>query len=161
MKSKTIEYFEYTSEDELKPEYHHLLSLAREASHSAYAPYSGFHVGAAVLLANKEIITGNNQENAAYPSGLCAERVAIFAASAGHPGIPITAIAIYAATEKFDFTEPVAPCGSCRQVMTEYEKLFEQDITIIMGSVSGKVIMIQKADDLLPFAFHEKKLKIK
>ena len=96
-----------------------LMNKAHEARENAYAPYSQFKVGAALQLDSGEIILGNNQENAAYPSGLCAERVAIFHASATHPNAIITSMAISARSLKNKVTSPVAPCGACRQVMVE------------------------------------------
>ena len=92
-----------------------LLRQAHEATDNSYVPYSKFHVGAAVRLANGDIVKGNNIENAAYPSGLCAERVALFSAQAQYPDVPVEALAITARSEITDVTDPVAPCGACRQ----------------------------------------------
>lgn len=148
----------YEKESELDSNDKSLLQEAREASLSAYSPYSGFSVGAAVRLKNGIIIRGNNQENAAYPSGLCAERVALFFASSHYPGIPIEAIAVTAKTKARVISEPIALCGSCRQVLSEYENLHGQPIRIIMCGESGPVVIFGKASDLLPMSFSSKDL---
>ncbi|HAQ64432.1 MAG TPA: cytidine deaminase [Bacteroidales bacterium] len=135
-----------------------LLQQAREASLLAYSPYSGFSVGAAVRLKNGVIVQGNNQENAAYPSGLCAERVALFFASSRYPGIPFEAIAVTARTKARLISEPIALCGSCRQVLSEYEMLHGQPIRIIMCGETGPVVVFEKASDLLPMNFSAKDL---
>ena len=157
--SLRVDYVEYDSTETLLPADRQLLDKATSASASAYAPYSGFSVGAAILLANGLVILGNNQENSVYPSGLCAERVALFAASANHPGIPIVAIAITATTDRFKMDGPVTPCGSCRQVLAEYEQLHGQPIRIIMSSPSGDVRIVEGSGSLLPFLFHAEQLK--
>lgn len=157
--SLRVDYVEYDSSEKLLAADRQLLDQATLASASAYAPYSGFSVGAALLLANGLVILGNNQENSVYPSGLCAERVALFAASANHPGIPIIAIAITASTERFEMDGPVTPCGSCRQVLAEYEQLHGQPIRIIMSSSSGNVRIVETTGSLLPFLFHAEQLK--
>jgi len=113
---ETVEYFEYKNITELNPEDRILLSHAEQSVETAYAPYSGFSVGSAVFLENNEIVSGSNQENVAYPAGLCAERVALFYASAKYPDVPVKAIAIAARSADFDISKPVTPCGSCRQV---------------------------------------------
>lgn len=154
-----INYVEYDSTEMLLPADHQLLEKATLACKSAYAPYSGFSVGTALLLADGKVILGNNQENSVYPSGLCAERVALFAASANHPGIPILSIAITATTDRFVMDGPVTPCGSCRQVLAEYEQLHGQPIRIIMSGSSGNVRIIEGTDGLLPFLFHAEQLK--
>lgn len=129
-----------------------LIENAKIASENAYAPYSKFHVGAAVLLANGEIINGNNQENAAYPSGLCAERTALFYANAQYPNIAVEAIAIVASNNG-DFTDnPCTPCGSCRQVLLEVENRFEHPVKIIMYGKS-KIYEAASIKDLLPLSF--------
>ncbi|MDD2963150.1 MAG: cytidine deaminase [Bacteroidales bacterium] len=135
-----------------------LMKKAREAASMAYAPYSGFHVGAAVRLANGAIVTGNNQENAAYPSGLCAERVAVFYASSQYPDVPIEAIAVTARTKVRTISEPVSPCGACRQVLSEYETLHQTPIRIILAGETGPVVEFAKASDLLPMNFTSKDL---
>ena len=136
-----------------------LLKEAWDASESAYAPYSKFHVGAAVRLGNNLILRGNNQENGAYPSGMCAERVAVFSASAMYPGIPIKTIAVVAKTDVFDLSDPVTPCGACRQVISEYEMLSGQPIRILLQGNSEKIWMIDGIANLLPLMFHGGELK--
>ena len=154
--------FTYTIYDhagELDQDDGSLLAKAREARNNAYAPYSKYHVGAAVLLENGVIISGNNQENMAFPSGLCAERVAIFAASASYPGVAVKTIAISANSEKFPVTEPVPPCGSCRQAMIEYEISQSRKIRVILQGDTGKVFVIESVESLLPLSFNENGLK--
>src|SRR6188508_1372094 len=112
---------EFETSNQLNAEDQKLLGKARETVQNAYAPYSNFYVGAAVLLDNGVTVIGNNQENASYPLGLCAERVAIFAASAQYPGIAIKSIAITARSNQFVIDKPIAPCGACRQAIAEYE----------------------------------------
>jgi len=157
--SLRIDYTEYDSIETLTTTDHELLDKAILACSSAYAPYSGFSVGAALRLANGKVILGNNQENSAYPSGLCAERVALFSASANYPGIPIEAIALTATTGRFVMNGPVTPCGACRQVLAEYENLHGSKIKIIMSSASGRVRIVEGTESLLPFLFHANELK--
>lgn len=146
-------YFVIEDKTQLPFEIQKLMARAIEYSHSAYAPYSLFNVGAAVLLNNDEIICGNNQENIAYPSGICAERVALFQASAQYPDTPVKAIAIHAFSEKFDPAKIVTPCGACRQVMAEYETKGRQPIDVYMVSGEGEVILVKGIDLLLPLMF--------
>lgn len=138
---------------ELSPDDQNLIALARKMTNNAYAPYSDFQVGAVIQLENGEIIKGSNQENAAYPSGLCAERVAIFAASANHPGVKIKTIAVSAKTKHHLMDYPVSPCGSCRQVLLEYEAKQKEPIRMLLSGVSGKILIIDKVQDLLPLSF--------
>ncbi len=135
-----------------------LVSKAMESSRNAYAPYSKFHVGSAVMLDDQTIITGNNQENIAYPSGLCAERVALFWASSQYPNQKINTIAIAAYSLNFEVINPVTPCGSCRQVMVEYETKQESPITILLVG-KNHIYKIAEASYLLPLVFHEVGLK--
>ncbi len=130
-----------------------LLQSAKDACLSAYAPYSNFQVGAAVLLKNQLIIKGNNQENAAYPAGLCAERVALFNASSNYPKEEIEALALTIDFEGKDLSEPVFPCGSCRQVILEYEEKFQQPITLFIIGPSDEVVKIDSIKTILPFSF--------
>jgi cytidine deaminase len=153
------EFLEYSSAEELNSEEKKLLVAARDASENAYAPYSKFHVGAAVLLENNKIVIANNQENAAYPSGLCAERIAIFSAAAQNPGIAIKAVAVIASSVEFTIDNPVTPCGACRQVMAEYETLHNQEIKIIMSGKSGPVLVSESVKNLLPLLFSASNLK--
>ncbi len=150
---------EYDSPEKLTPEDKELVNKAKKAAEVAYAPYSKFFVGAAVKLENGKTVIGSNQENAAYPSGLCAERVAIFAASSLYPGVAIKTIAVTAKAEKFIINNPVTPCGSCRQVLIEYEHKFGKPIRIILTGAKGKVFIIDKAEDILPLSFNSDELK--
>jgi cytidine deaminase len=150
--------FEYDSVNELSQEDQNLIQKSKQGVKNAYAPYSKFHVGAAVLLENGEIITGTNQENAAYPSGLCAERVAIFYANSIFPDVPVKAIAVTAYTKDEFTTEPVPPCGSCRQVISESETRFDKPIRIILVGRS-KIILIENSKALLPLHFDDGFLK--
>jgi len=135
-----------------------LIEAAKSATKRAYAPYSGFSVGAAVLLANGEIMTGNNQENAAYPSGLCAERTTVFFTNATYPDQTIEAIAV-AAWHKGQFTSDViTPCGACRQVLLETENRFGTPMRVLMYSVEG-VYVVNSVKDLLPLSFGDEMLK--
>jgi cytidine deaminase len=148
-----ISYTELAGKNELDQIDHDLVKRAEEALKHAYADYSRFYVGAAVLLENGVIITGNNQENVAYPSGICAERVALFYASSQYPNVKIKTIAVMAKSIKFSPQMPVSPCGSCRQVITEYEQKYTSPIKIIMASEDGKIIITNNAKSLLPFVF--------
>ena len=148
-----VEFQEYQSLDQISQDDRDLCKAAERAGRDAYAPYSQFNVGAAVKLGNGEIYTGNNQENSAFPSGLCAERVAVFGASSHFPGVKIEAIAITARSEKRELTEPVSPCGACRQVMVEYEINQKTPIRVLMMHTDGRVRVAERAQDMLPFAF--------
>lgn len=130
-----------------------LMQQAIAARHRAYAPYSKFTVGCALLLDNGEVITGNNQENAAYPSGLCAERVAIFAAGATYPGVGIHMMALTASPEDDSLSTPVPPCGACRQSIAEYENRQQNPIPIYFMGAAGQVVQAQSLEDLLPLVF--------
>lgn len=153
-KEFNIKYLEFESIDELDNEKRDLLSEAVKACSNAYSPYSGFSVGAAVKSSDCRIIAGNNQENAAYPSGLCAERVAIFSAVSQFPDIKITHLAISVKTVNGRVHTPVAPCGACRQVIAEYEHRQGSKIEIIFSSETGKTIVVNGIDTLLPFTFN-------
>jgi cytidine deaminase len=149
--------YEYQSIDELSENDQNLLQEARRITASAYAPYSGFHVGAAVLLENGIVVTGNNQENSAYPSGLCAERVALFYANANFHKVPVKAIAISAAKNGGLVTEPVKPCGSCRQALAETEVRFNTPIRIILDG-QDSILVLNGVESLLPLSFSKKDL---
>lgn len=148
----------YDHINELPDQIKKLMLEAQKARELAYAPYSRFKVGAAVLLANEQIVLGNNQENAAYPSGLCAERVAVFAAGANYPETEIKAIAITARAGDRILTEPIAPCGSCRQAMAEYEYKQHSPIEVFFMGEDGPVYRLKSVADLLPFGFSSKYL---
>ncbi|WP_439182617.1 cytidine deaminase [Carboxylicivirga taeanensis] len=152
----SIEAFD--TKDELTAQEQILIDAAEKACHKAYAPYSEFSVGAAVLLENGEIITGSNQENAAYPSGLCAERTAMFYANAQFPDTPVSSIAIIAMNQDGIIDKPVAPCGACRQVLLETELRFEQPYDIILVGASA-IHKIKSSKDLLPLSFVGEGLK--
>jgi cytidine deaminase len=156
---KQLEFTEYDEISELSNSEQSLLNSAKVIAHSAYAPYSNFKVGAAILLKNGEVVVGNNQENIAYPSGLCAERVAIFHAGATHPNEPISTIAIYAESEKMPVDTPISPCGACRQVIMEYRQKQTTPIRVILMPQKGKVWVFECVSDLLPYAFDLKGLK--
>lgn len=155
----TSEITELDSAEELNSEEKNLLNLAKTASESAYAPYSNFFVGAALLLENGKIITGNNQENVAFPSGLCAERVAFFSAAAQYPGVPIKSIAITAGSKKMTMDKPVTPCGACRQVMAEYEDRHKKNIRVILAGEKGKIFILDNIKSLLPLMFSGEALR--
>lgn len=157
-KKLNIDFTEYKNIDELDNEAKMLLIEARKYLNHAYAPYSKFKVAAALLLDNNEIVMGTNQENAAYPSGLCAERVAMFYASSKFPQTGFKAIAITANNISDTLKQPVFPCGSCRQVMLEYETLQNKPIRFILSGTDGKVIIINGINNLLPFSFDAESL---
>ena len=139
--------------EELSEIYKNLMDRSIEAQLNAYAPYSNFKVGAAILLEDGTIFTGNNQENSAFPSGLCAERVAIFACSAQYPNIKINVIAISSNLEKIDINTVLAPCGSCRQSMYEYESKQNKPIRVLLKGVDNEVVEFLSVSDLLPLVF--------
>lgn len=143
----------YDSIDELTEQDAWLLSEAREVTQNAYAPYSHFKVGAIAKLDNGETVAGSNQENASFPVGLCAERVLLASAASLFPKIPIEAMAISYHNENGDSSHPISPCGMCRQSLLEYESRVHQPIRIILGGLSGKVYIIDKASMLLPLSF--------
>jgi len=128
------------------------IEAAKEASYRAYAPYSNFLVGASVLLEDRTVITGNNQENAALPSGICAERTAIFSANSLYPELSIDMLAIAAQSKGAFLQKPVTPCGSCRQVLLESEKRFGKEIEIYLYGTE-KIYYIKGAETLLPLSF--------
>ncbi|AZQ64258.1 cytidine deaminase [Flammeovirga pectinis] len=152
-----IEIIAYSNLEELSNEDQKLLSLAEKATFSSYAPYSNFNVGAALILENGEIISGNNQENAAYPSGMCAERTAMYFAGATYPNKTIKTIAIAARKGEENTFIPISPCGACRQAMLEYEAKQEKPIRVIMKGVND-IYELASVSDLLPFKFTQKDL---
>ena len=136
---------------ELSDEERFWIDTAIISSKQAYAPYSDFNVGAAVVLDNGQIVTGNNQENAAYPSGLCAERVALFYAGAQYPDVPVKALVVVAT--KNEVVQPhISPCGACRQVLLETEKRYKQSIRLLLCG-NDDVYSIDSAESLLPLSF--------
>lgn len=155
----TVKLEVYSSINELEANDQELVRAAISASNEAYAPYSQFYVGAAIRLKNGEMIKGSNQENVAYPSGLCAERVAVYYASATFPNEEIETIAITAKTDNFEIQSPITPCGACRQAIAEYEIKQQKPIRIIMSLEDGEVYICEGIKMLLPFMFNEQELK--
>lgn len=144
-----IDYFLYR--ESYPRGYEELCRAALKATENAYCVYSGFAVGAAVLMNNGEVVCGSNQENAAYPSGLCAERTALFYACSAYPETGVAAIAIAARDKGVEVDEYVTPCGACRQVMSEIIERYHADFDVIL--VGKKRTLLVKASQLLPFAF--------
>ncbi|MDB5253793.1 MAG: cytidine deaminase [Flaviaesturariibacter sp.] len=161
MKEQKFEfnYKVYDSIEELPEEQQWLLNEAREVTANAYAPYSHFQVGAVARMANGEIITGSNQENASFPVGLCAERVLLASASSVFPRIPVTTMAISYKGEGHLSDHPISPCGICRQSLQEYESRVNQPIQLILGGLTGPVYVIDSAKRLLPLAFTSEELR--
>ncbi len=154
---KVICYLKVVKYDELNDTDKLLVDKAKEQTQNAYAPYSTFQVGAAIELDNGVIIGGNNQENAAYPSGLCAERVAMFYANAQYPNTAVNTIAIAGYTKGAFLNLPITPCGSCRQVLLETETRFEKDIRVILYG-SDEIFIINNVKQLLPLCFEKSSL---
>ena len=136
-----------------------LIESAKENLANAYAPYSGFHVSASILLENGIIINGTNQENIAYPSGLCAERVALFFAGSNYPNINIKTMAISAKYLDSDINDVISPCGACRQVMAEYQQKQNTNIRVILHSENNEVLISESVENFLPFIFKFDKLR--
>ncbi|MDB9720350.1 cytidine deaminase [Winogradskyella sp.] len=143
----------YNTISELSQDIQNLMSEAIEARNNAYAPYSNFNVGAAILLDNTKVVIGNNQENAAYPSGLCAERTAIYYAGAKYPKAKILKMALTASSQNQITDKPIPPCGACRQAIAEYEIKQEQPIEIYFMGAQGKVVKSNSLANLLPLLF--------
>lgn len=150
--------YSFSNVKELPVSIQSLMERAVNARKNAYAPYSNFQVGAAVLLSNNEIVIGSNQENAAFPSGLCAERVAIFSVGANFPREEIKAICITASSVLKDTLEPIPPCGACRQSLLEYENKQTNNIEVYFMGKSGTIIKSNSIKNLLPFIFKEDSL---
>lgn len=144
--------------NELPKEIVSLMQEAIEARVKAYAPYSKFHVGAAILLDNGEIVTGSNQENASYPSGLCAERTAAYYAGAKFPNAKMLKMAITAASQNQKTESPIPPCGACRQALAEYEVKQKEPIDIYFMGETGKVVQSKSLANLLPLVFDKSSL---
>lgn len=152
--SKAMVYTEAELPEPLK----NLVAVAKAKTQDAYCPYSDFHVGAALLLADGTIVTGSNQENAAYPSGLCAERTALFAANSTYPNTPVVALAIAGYTHGHFTQDPVSPCGACRQVMLETECRYGQKMQVVLYGTQ-ECLVLESAADLLPVCFTSKCLQ--
>jgi cytidine deaminase len=154
-----FKYKEFDTDEELDAADHELLNAAKKVAMNAYAPYSQFKVGAAVRLESGKIVLGTNVENAAFPSGICAERSALSNASSNYPGDKPVALAVAALNESGLTTDPVSPCGNCRQVIVEEEYRNGNNIRIILKG-KNKIRMIEKGGDLLPLQFNMKNLKV-
>ena len=152
-KEVVIDYEQFTSWKDLNAADQSLIDSARMIMKDAYAPYSKFAVGAAALLSNGEVIKGSNQENIAYPSGLCAERVALFYAGANFPNETVETLAIVAEGDLVPVETILSPCGGCRQVMVETESRQKKAYRVILVSQNGEVVVFKSATDLLPLAF--------
>ena len=144
---------EYDTLEELPEPDQQLLKVALDASFKAYAPYSHFYVGAAVLLDDGTIVLGNNQENAAFPSGICAERVALFYAGANFPNKKVITLCIVAKGDLMPASQLLSPCGSCRQVMLESENRQKQPIRVLLVNQDGRTMILDAVIQLLPFGF--------
>ena len=155
----TISYKSYDSKDELSLIDKKLVNKSEEILENAYSVYSGFSVGAAALLSNGEIMTANNQENIAYPSSMCAERVLFYFCKANFPELNIEKVAISVKSVEKVISNPISPCGSCRQTMFEYEQNQDQRIKIFLKGEIGKVLEMNSVEDLLPLAFKTDVLK--
>ncbi|TKK68972.1 cytidine deaminase [Ilyomonas limi] len=148
-----FQFEEYSSAAQLSGQDKLLLQKASEATKSAYAPYSQFLVGAAALLANNEIVTGSNQENASFPAGICAERALLASAAQLFPNVAVKVMAVTYHHLKGSSDTPVTPCGLCRQVMTEYELRMDMPMRLILSGTTGPVFVIPSIAMLLPLAF--------
>lgn len=153
-----ISFQEYSSVKELDINDQKLCIEAAKAMENSHSPYSKFRVGAALLLQSGKIVYGSNQENVAYPSGLCAERVALFHWGANHPNDPIIAMAVTAHTDEFVLQQPVTSCGSCLQVLAEYEKKQGAHVKVILFCKDGPVWVTNGIETFLPFLFFEERL---
>ncbi len=156
-KHLTIDYIEYGSVAEMEPKDQALVAAAIEAQKGTYSPYSDFQVGAALLLEDGTVVKGANQENIAYPSGLCAERTAMFWASANHPGVAFDTLAVVGASHGTICESPATPCGSCRQVMAEYQKKFKKPLKIILIG-TRRLYKFPNVESILPFIFDSLKI---
>ena len=136
-----------------------LIQISKDALKDAYAPYSGFLVGSSILLSDGKIISANNQENVAFPSGLCAERVVLFNAGANYPNLEIDIIAVSAKSNLYEITDIISPCGACRQVMAEYQEKQNKKIKILLHLNNDDVLIFSSVDDLLPLLFTNPNLK--
>lgn len=159
MKEQSIHIkYQVAQMEELCLEEQELVNKAKEATKNSYANYSHFHVGAACRLSDGKIVIGANQENAAFPSGLCAERTAIFAAQANYPSQSITTLAIAAHNEQGFMKAPISPCGACRQVILEIEDRYKQPVRILLYGTEG-IYIFESVKDLLPFSFVDANMK--
>ena len=151
--SKTLHYELHDDLSELTQDQVKLIGAASKASTLAYAPYSDFFVGCAILLEDRTVVTASNKENAAFPAGICAERNALNFVSDHHQGKTILKLAVVSKPNRFEMTEPAAPCGICRQVICETEMMHQKDIRIILQGEKGKVFITSSGKNLLPLSF--------
>lgn len=158
-KKYTFDYEEYDSIDDLSAADAHLIEEARKATEIAYAPYSNFLVGAYAVLNSGEFIKGSNQENASYPVGVCAERALLASVGQLFPNEPILSMAISYNNLNGESNRPLSPCGMCRQALQEYEGRVHQPIRLLLSGMEGKVFVINKSNNLLPFSFSGDDLK--
>ena len=154
----TIDYVAYASADEMEPWDRELVAAALEARQGSYSPYSKFRVGAALRLADGTVLRGANQENIAYPSGLCAERTVMFYAGANYPSIPFDTLAVAGGNGDEVCEMPAAPCGACRQVMAEYQKLYKKPLKIILIGTQA-IYKFSRVEDILPLIFDSLKVE--
>lgn len=156
-----ISFEQYNNIEELKEKDAVLCELAEQALATSYSPYSKFKVGTAIRLASGETILGSNQENLAYPSGLCAERVALFSIGSNYPNAVIESMAITAQTDAFEILKPITSCGGCLQVMAEFERKQASPIEVIFYCLNGEILKVPSVQSLLPFSFVEDRLAVK
>ena len=156
----SVSYEAYDQFSDLNEADQSLCKKAEDALVTSYSPYSNFKVATAVQLADGKVITGSNQENVAYPSGLCAERVALFTIGAGYPDAVIKRMVVTAHTDNFKIEQPVTCCGSCLQVMAEFEKKQDSEIEVLFYCIDGKILKVKGVKNLLPFVFVEERLKV-
>ncbi|RYG04097.1 MAG: cytidine deaminase, partial [Chitinophagaceae bacterium] len=154
-----ISFEQYSGISELSEEDKMLCELAEQALASSYSPYSKFRVGTAIRLAGGQTILGSNQENLAYPSGLCAERVALFSIAAAYPNAIVESMAVTAQTDNFEILKPVTSCGGCLQVMAEFERKQNAPIEVIFYCLNGEILKVPSVKSLLPFGFVEDRLE--
>ena len=152
IENKITTIFYKSNLDSLERKDQDLINSAIKALNSAYAPYSGFLVGTSILLENGEIISGNNQENVAYPSGLCAERVAIFYAGSKYPDVKVKTIAISAISKKFEIEDMISPCGACRQALSEYELKQSNPLELYFMGTSGEIASSKSVENMTNFS---------
>lgn len=153
-----ISFERYNSIDELSEKDQALCKKAEQALSTSHSPYSKFKVGTAIQLENGDVVLGSNQENLAYPSGLCAERVALFTIGATYPNAIIETMAVTAKTSEFDILKPITSCGGCLQVMVEFERKQNKPIAVLFYCLNGEVLKINSVKSLIPFAFVEDRL---
>jgi cytidine deaminase len=153
IRKHSFDYQFYPDSNALPAADRKLLEEARAVTAQAYAPYSQFYVGAVMMLDNGVIVNGTNQENASFPAGICAERVALSAASSLYPGVPIHTIAVSYNNPNGSNDRPISPCGICRQTLSEYEGRQQHPIRVILGAQTGEVYVLETSRHLLPFVF--------